>query len=852
MLTDKTVGNAASKSMSGVRRDTDAAEGSIDRQAKATAESSAETSALANAYKAMAEQSRNTTAGLQSLVDSMREMATSGQRINVVTKSFGAGIAQGAKATTSDIAAMESALDNLIASLDNTNAQIDLQKKKLSELQWSYDLAAKIDPNSSRALKLEEQLLKTEARMVSLTEKSDKTSQKIWAVEDAMEAARKSMKNAERNIDDARKSTKDLGEESKKAAAGIGSLVRAGASLHLLRKGLRLVTSAFKDFTQLDASSRRVGELFGDAAADIDAFASSSLRSLGLAKTSALDYAATYGNLFRDLTRDGKQNAQVTEAMLRSSAVIASKTGRTIEDVNDRIKSGLLGNTRAIRELGLNVNVSSLEMSKAFRQVADGRSWQQLNEYEQQQIRTLAILEQAHAKYGTEVAQTSGLASATLGGAMRDLSASFGELFAFGLTPLIQGLAQLVAWVGGAVQAINNANTPAKVLLTISMMLAVSIPIVTLATKGLAVAKTMLAKATAVATAKQLTFAAALKASLGWISLVAGAVGLLFAVFGGAGKEQDRANNVIDATADVADTAADAVDNLGKGIQGLGKAAKGLAGFDEINTLAGGKGGGAINNLLGSFDPSIFDDIAKGFEDIEINHTSLADSISKRWENIKKNMKKAFDDEDNPIIGVAAAGNEFVRGTFGDDWTDFWEDVGARMHTQMADNWDNVKKAGTFTWGFVKDRWESFWTHFKAGTMNEWVDENWEILKKVNKVSWNFIKDKWNIFWDKFKDTKAGKKVSETWALVKAGANLTWTFIKTKWNSFWDKFKDTKAVKWVNDSWQQTKANNKWAWSFIKTKWTSFWGAFKKGEAKKWINAEFDNAKRAPKCHLAL
>ena len=226
---------------------------------------------------------------------------------------------------------------------------------------------------------------------------------------------------------------------------------------------------------------------------------------------------------------------------------------------------------------------------------------------------------------------------------MRDLSASFGELFAFGLTPLIQGLAQLVAWIGGAVQAINNANTPAKVLLTISMMLAVSIPLVSLATKGLAVAKTMLAKATAVATAKQLTFAAALKASLGWISLVAGAVGLLFAVFGGSSKDTDKANTVIDTTTDVASSAADAVDSLTSGIKGLGKAAKGLAGFDEINSLAG-KDGGAINNLLGSFDPSIFDDIAKGFDNIDIQHSTLADSISKRWENIKKNMKKAFDE----------------------------------------------------------------------------------------------------------------------------------------------------------------------------------------------------------------
>ena len=59
-----------------------------------------------------------------------------------------------------------------------------------------------------------------------------------------------------------------------------------------------------------------------------------------------------------------------------------------------RIRSGLLGNTEAIDDLGIEVKVAMLEVTDAFKQISNGRSWEQLTFYEQQQIRTLAILAQ--------------------------------------------------------------------------------------------------------------------------------------------------------------------------------------------------------------------------------------------------------------------------------------------------------------------------------------------------------------------------------------------------------------------------------------------------------------------------
>ena len=65
--------------------------------------------------------------------------------------------------------------------------------------------------------------------------------------------------------------------------------------------------------------------------------------------------------------------------LLKASSVIASATGRTMEDVMDRIRSGLLGNTEAIEDLGVNVNVALLESTDAFKKFAGDKSWNQLD-----------------------------------------------------------------------------------------------------------------------------------------------------------------------------------------------------------------------------------------------------------------------------------------------------------------------------------------------------------------------------------------------------------------------------------------------------------------------------------------
>ncbi|MPW25944.1 hypothetical protein GC105_09090 [Alkalibaculum sp. M08DMB] len=238
--------------------------------------------------------------------------------------------------------------------------------------------------------------------------------------------------------------------------SSISGLVKAGLGLAGLTVGLAGAVKLMDSYRGLRNSVQRTNELFQESNKYINYFADNTARAFGMAETTAYEYAMTYGNLFKGITRDTDENAKVTIATLKASAVIASKTGRTMEDVNDRIRSGILGNTEAIESLGIYANVAMIRTTDAFKQIAGSKSWDQLTYQEQQQIRVLAILEQATNQYGDSVSQIAGWSLPRLGQAFKDLVAYAGMFVTAGLQPVINALGSLVTWATAGLKALAN------------------------------------------------------------------------------------------------------------------------------------------------------------------------------------------------------------------------------------------------------------------------------------------------------------------------------------------------------------------------------------------------------------
>lgn len=197
--------------------------------------------------------------------------------------------------------------------------------------------------------------------------------------------------------------------------------------------------------TGLESSMKRVNFIFGEANQSIINFAETSAFSIGMSRKAAYDYAATFGNLFQSIASSAQENAEITKKYLGMSAVVSSSTGRTMEDVMDRIRSGLLGSTEAIEDLGIQVGVNAISMTESFKMIADGRSWEKLNFQEQQQVRMLAILEQAHKKYGTEVMTGSAFTKQQFSAAMENMKVSVGSVLNVAIIPMVTQLTKFVS-----------------------------------------------------------------------------------------------------------------------------------------------------------------------------------------------------------------------------------------------------------------------------------------------------------------------------------------------------------------------------------------------------------------------
>ncbi|MEG0283057.1 MAG: hypothetical protein RR662_07785, partial [Clostridia bacterium] len=205
----------------------------------------------------------------------------------------------------------------------------------------------------------------------------------------------------------------------------------------------------------------------------------------------------------------------------------------------------LLGNTEAIEDLGVNVNVALLETTDAFKQIAEGRSWDKLAFQEQQQVRLLGILEQTSKKYGEEVANNLSLNLAQNAAIFKDVKTEASQFLAVGLQPLMGIIKNIGSSLLILVKALNTLDATTKKNITAFLMCVSVVPVVVLALfliiKAIEIYKTVMN--TAIFTTK-LFGAVSIKSILGPAALIAVGIGILAIAFGGLGNAIKNIGNI--------------------------------------------------------------------------------------------------------------------------------------------------------------------------------------------------------------------------------------------------------------------------------------------------------------------
>lgn len=241
--------------------------------------------------------------------------------------------------------------------------------------------------------------------------------------------------------------TDSVNKQVSKVKSVISSITKSVAGLYALGKVGQYIKNSVQSAMQVEASLQQVARTMGESTQSFLRWAETSALSFNMAQSDVLKFGATYSNLVSSFLSDTNQITGATTELLKASSVIASATGRTMDDVMERIRSGLLGNTEAIEDLGINVNVALLETTEAFKRLANGKSWNQLSFQTQQQIRLMAILEQTASKFGNEVFQNTNSSLQQLVAILKDVALNLGNAFLPIANVVIPLLSKMAMWL---------------------------------------------------------------------------------------------------------------------------------------------------------------------------------------------------------------------------------------------------------------------------------------------------------------------------------------------------------------------------------------------------------------------
>lgn len=251
--------------------------------------------------------------------------------------------------------------------------------------------------------------------------------------------------------------------------------------------------------------------------------------------------------------------------------------------------------------------MAMIQSTEAFKRFANGQSWDQLDYQTQQQIRLMAILEQATAKYGTTLSQSVNGSISLFKSLLKDSALNIGNAF----LPIINAIMPVL-------------NSFAMVLKNVTAKLAEFIAL-------------MFNKKATVKDG------------------VAGAVGdmngALQDAAGGAGDLADAMGDADDASGGLADNLGDSAKNAKKAVKEL----LGLAGFDEITLLnkkddsddggSGGSGGGkGGKGKKGKGGSGPFKDILPeiAFTDMDNQFKSIFDGLGDKLKGLTDLFSKGF------------------------------------------------------------------------------------------------------------------------------------------------------------------------------------------------------------------
>lgn len=251
---------------------------------------------------------------------------------------------------------------------------------------------------------------------------------------------------------------------------------------------------AAKAASDLEETTSKVGTVFGATAGEIEAWASTAAKSMGMSKQAAMDAAGSFGTMFTALGFTTTEAAGMSTNMTQLAADLASfhNVSGGAAQVTDMMSAAFRGEYDSIQALIPTINAAAVEQ-KALEDTGK-TSAKALTEQEKAAATLALVMEGAGPAVGDFARTSDGAAnsSRTAQAALSDAAAALGTALLPAVTAAAGALTGLAAWltenqtaalvlagvVGGLAAAIVIASTATKVFQTVTLAMKAAMGIV--------------------------------------------------------------------------------------------------------------------------------------------------------------------------------------------------------------------------------------------------------------------------------------------------------------------------------------------------------------------------------------
>lgn len=229
------------------------------------------------------------------------------------------------------------------------------------------------------------------------------------------------------------------------SSASLKAGVAAGAGAAVVALG-RFGLAAADAASAVNEAANAARITFGPAAASVEQFAERAVDAFGLSERAALQASNTFGAIFKNVGVGANEAAVFSEALVGLSSDVASfqNVAGGAEEVLDKFRSGLTGESEPLKQLKIFINEATVE-AKAF-EIGLGGANRKLTEGEKVMARFALILDQSGSAMGDFARTSSSLANQQriLAANTENLKASLGGNAAPALAGFTGGLNDII------------------------------------------------------------------------------------------------------------------------------------------------------------------------------------------------------------------------------------------------------------------------------------------------------------------------------------------------------------------------------------------------------------------------